>query len=209
MVVTQTSLPCISPLPSLPEASVRPGRQAGLRSGLLTNCFQGERGAGLASLSSEGPQGPARDAHRDCAGSARAQQLPPHPPPHGLPASAPLCWRLGVSRPRGQLPSRSPVLVLLAVQQVPLEKARKAAMVQQDSQDHPCKKPGVRPRGPAGSLPHRQLGCSHPDHPCDGGPARLYQGALAVSGSSSGADPPERGTAHQEPRVLPGHALGT
>lgn len=90
-----------------------------------------------------------------------AQQLPPHPPLPRLLDSAPLCRHLGVSRPWGWLPSGGSILVLLAVEQVPLEKAGEVAMIQQDSQRHPCKRPGVGAQGPqdhCNSYPRPSLG---------------------------------------------------
>ena len=60
---------------------------------------------------------------------------PPLPRP---PSSAPLFRRLAASRPRDRPPSGDPVLALLTVEQVPLEKAREAAVIQQDGQEHAC-----------------------------------------------------------------------
>lgn len=53
-----------------------------------------------------------------------------------------LCGRLGSHRTWGQLPSGSSVLVFLPIEQISLEKARKVALIEQDGQDHTCKRWG-------------------------------------------------------------------
>ena len=72
------------------------------------------------------------------------------PPLPGPPSSAPLFRCLAASRPRDRPPSGDPVLALLTVEQVPLEKAGEAAVIQQDGQEHACGRARVtrRPGAP-------------------------------------------------------------
>ena len=98
---------------------------------------------------------------------AGTQWLPPCPPLPGPPFSAPLFRRLAASRPRDRPPSGDPVLALLTVEQVPLEKAREAAVIQQDGQEHACGRERVT----------RKLGLPGPETPRCRAPHHLWTGA--------------------------------
>lgn len=168
MEATQTWLPCVSVSPCLPfqKPVSGPGRLAGLRNGLLKRSVRGERGVGLVPPLAQGGfkvqpgTPPSCDAHTESVGSAGAPWLLPHPTSPRLAASAPLCGHLGVSRPWGWLPSGDSILALLTVEQVPLEKARKVTVIQQDSQDHPW---GRRVSDHRAQRAHCNPGHPHPE----------------------------------------------
>lgn len=62
---------------------------------------------------------------------------------------------LGIHRTWGQLPSGSSVFAFLPVEQISLEKEGKVALMEENSQDHPCKRWGQVAEQPKRKLSSR------------------------------------------------------